>query len=78
MASQHTTPSPANSKKIRFTKESLESLPTPEKRQYVYDDKVIGLGITLMPSGAKIYHVRGTVEGKTKRVTVELHQKLTR
>lgn len=56
--------------KFRFTIDSIESLPTPEKRQYVYDDKVIGLGLTLLPSGKKTFHVRATVEGKTKRITI--------
>lgn len=58
-------------KRFNFTKASLENLPVPDKRDWVYDTKVPQLGLTLQPSGTKSFHIRATVYGQTKRIALE-------
>ncbi len=59
------------SKRFTFTQTSLGDLPTPDKRTWVYDTKVPQLGLTLLPSGTRSFHVRATVYGQTKRIALE-------
>jgi len=41
------------SNRFNFTKASLDALPIPAKRTWVYDTKVPQLGLTLLPSGSR-------------------------
>ncbi|GAB5449921.1 MAG: tyrosine-type recombinase/integrase [Halioglobus sp.] len=60
----------AGSDSINFTQAALNALPVSEKRAYFYDTKVPQLGVTIHPTGKKTFHIRATVKGRTKRVTI--------
>jgi len=72
--SNNTTRAAQRDKKtFRFRQQSLDSLPVPEKRTYYYDDKTPQLGLQHLPpsksypNGKKVFFVRVTLQGKTKR-----------
>lgn len=58
--------------KINFIKASLDALPLPAagKRNYYYDVKMRGLGISITSNGAKSFIVYRWVNGKPERVTL--------
>jgi hypothetical protein len=58
------------SKRFNFTQTSLAALKIPDKRTWVYDTKVPQLGLTLLPSGTRSFHVRATDYGQTKRIAL--------
>jgi integrase len=60
-----------NSNRFKFTKSDLDALPVPRTRMYVYDTKSPQLGLTILPSGTRSFHVRATVYGKTKRIALD-------
>jgi integrase len=60
-----------NSNRFRFTQTDVDALPAPKARTYVYDTKVPQLGLTLLPSGTRSFHVRATVFGSTRRIALE-------
>lgn len=59
---------------LNFTKTALKSLPSPETGRAYYNDDPVkgvrGLGLTVTSSGSKTYHVRATVQGRTKRISI--------
>lgn len=58
--------------KLNFTKRALDSLPLPEQgRVYYLDTKTPRLGLTVTAKGAKSFHVRTTVNGMTKRISLK-------
>jgi len=57
--------------RFNFTQASLDALPVPAKRTWIYDTKVPQLGLTLLPSGTRSFHARATVYGQTKRIALE-------
>ena len=57
-------------KSINFTTAALDALPASGKRTYHYDRKVPQLGVTVFPTGKISFHIRATVQGRTKRVTI--------
>lgn len=58
--------------KLNFTKKSLEALPVPESgRAYYLDTRQPRLGLTITPTGTKSFHVRATVNSKTKRIAIK-------
>ena len=57
--------------KIRFTQASLDAIKPTSGRQYFYDDKVPQLGVTVLPSGKKTFHIRVTDKGRTRRIGIE-------
>lgn len=60
-----------DSTRFTFTRTALEALPVPQRRTYTYDTKVPQLGLTLLPSGTRSFHVRATVHGTTRRIALE-------
>jgi integrase len=58
-------------KRFNFTQTSLDALPVPERRTWVYDTKSPQLGLTLLSTGTRSFHVRATVYGQTKRIGLE-------
>jgi integrase len=54
-------------KSFKFTKGSINAIPSGDKVAYFYDIEVPKLGITRQVSGNKSFHVRQVVDGKTKR-----------
>ncbi len=58
--------------KLNFTKKSVDGLPVPEVgRTYYLDTKQPRLGLTVTARGAKSFHVRSTVNGMTKRISIK-------
>lgn len=58
------------SKPFKFNKTALEGIPTGDKLAYFYDTVIPQLGITRQTSGKLTFHVRTTVDGKTKRIGI--------
>lgn len=59
------------SKSVNFTQASLDAIGAPERgRLYIHDTKIPALGISITANGTKSFFARGTVEGRTKRVTL--------
>ena len=56
--------------KIKFTKTVLEKLSTPEKTTIFWDEKYIGFGVRVQPSGAKTFFFQGRSKGKLIKVTI--------
>jgi hypothetical protein len=54
-------------KPFKFTKASINGIPSGDKLAYFYDTEVPKLGITRQVSGNKSFHVRQVVDGKTQR-----------
>lgn len=63
---------------IKLTKSKVEGLPTPVDGQALYwDDELRGFGVRVTPSGARSYIVQGRVAGKSRRVTLGAHGRIT-
>ncbi len=63
---------------MNLTKSTVESLPVPASGQSLFwDDKLRGFGLRITPSGARSYIVQGRVAGKTRRVTLGAHGRIT-
>ena len=63
---------------MKLTKSKVEGLPIPEQGQGLHwDDELRGFGVRVTPSGARSYVVQGRVAGKTRRVTLGAHGRLT-
>ena len=56
--------------KLNFTKQLINNLPIPanNKRLYIYDQKIPGLGITVTHNGTKSFIVYKKIKGKPQRV----------
>jgi integrase len=62
----------------KLTKSRVESLPNPVAGQSLHwDDELRGFGVRITPSGARSYIVQGRVAGKSRRVTLGAHGRLT-
>ncbi len=59
-------------RKFQFTRERIESLPSPKngQRAYYYDLKVRGLAIAVSPAGKKTFVLYRKIAGRPERVTV--------
>jgi len=63
---------------MKLTKSKVEGLPVPETGQALHwDEELRGFGLRITPSGARSYIVQGRVAGKTRRVTIGAHGRLT-
>lgn len=63
---------------MKLTKSRVEGLPIPAAGQSLHwDDELRGFGVRVTPSGARSYIVQGRVAGKTRRVTLGAHGRLT-
>lgn len=63
---------------MKLTKSRVESLPIPVAGQSLHwDEELRGFGVRITPSGARSYIVQGRVAGKTRRVTLGAHGRLT-
>ncbi|MDP1550508.1 MAG: integrase family protein [Nitrosomonas sp.] len=63
---------------MKLTKSKVEGFPVPIDGQALYwDDELRGFGVRVTPSGARSYIAQGRVSGKTRRVTLGAHGKLT-
>jgi hypothetical protein len=65
-------------KRLKVTKRSVESLPTPERPAVWYDDKLAGFGVRVMPSGRRFYFARyRNKHGRSRWFTIGEHGKVT-
>jgi len=63
---------------MKLTKSRVEAFPIPAAGQAFYwDDELRGFGVRVTPSGARSYIVQGRVAGKTRRVTLGAHGRIT-
>lgn len=63
---------------MKLTKKQVENLPVPATGQTLYwDDELRGFGVRLTTTGARSYIVQGRIHGKTRRVTLGAHGRLT-
>lgn len=58
--------------KFRFTKKSIEDLPTPSKRERVRDTGVRGLILDLYPTGTRTFRVYKKIKGQSSPINVTL------
>ena len=63
---------------MKLTKSRVESLPTPSEGQaFHWDDELRGFGVRVTATGARSYIAQGRAAGKTHRVTLGAHGRLT-
>ncbi len=63
---------------MKLTKSRVEGLPIPAAGQSLHwDDELRGFGVRITPSGARSYIVQGRVAGKSRRVTLGAHGRIT-
>jgi hypothetical protein len=69
---------PSRASRIKVTKRSVGSLPTPDRPAVWYDDKLAGFGVRVMPSGRRFYFARyRNKHGRSRWFTIGEHGKVT-
>ncbi|WP_037309580.1 site-specific integrase [Ruegeria halocynthiae] len=61
----------------KLTKRAVEALPVEVKDYFVWDSQIAGFGVRVMPSGAKTYQAQYRKGGRTRRVSIGRHGKIT-
>ncbi|WP_171172765.1 site-specific integrase [Ruegeria sp. HKCCA0370] len=61
----------------KLTKRAVEALPVEAKDYFVWDSQIAGFGVRVMPSGAKTYQAQYRKGGRTRRVSIGRHGKIT-
>ncbi len=61
----------------KLTKRAVDALSPKAKDYFVWDTQIAGFGIRIMPSGAKTYQAQYRKGGRTRRVSVGRHGKIT-
>lgn len=61
----------------KLTKRAVDALLPNAKDYFVWDTQIAGFGIRIMPSGAKTYQAQYRKGGRTRRVSVGRHGKIT-
>lgn len=61
----------------KLTKRSVEALNIETKDYFVWDSQILGFGVRVMPSGAKTYQAQYRKGGRTRRVSLGRHGKIT-
>lgn len=66
---------------MKLIKRNIDALPTPDKRCYVYDDELSGFGLSILPTGRKVfvahYRVGGGRTGRQRKVTIGIYGTIT-
>ena len=57
----------------KISNRTVEALPVGERDAVFWDGELLGFGVRVYPSGAKVYVVQTRCEGRSKRVTVGRH-----
>lgn len=61
----------------KLTKRVIDALQSEVKDYFVWDSQIAGFGVRVMPSGAKTYQAQYRKGGRTRRVSVGRHGKIT-
>ncbi|MBR9653557.1 site-specific integrase [Thalassovita aquimarina] len=61
----------------KLTKRAVEALRPEAKDYFVWDSQIAGFGVRVMPSGARTYQAQYRKGGRTRRVSVGRHGKIT-
>jgi integrase len=61
----------------KLTKRAVDALEPAAKDYFVWDSQIAGFGLRVMPSGAKTYQAQYRKGGRTRRVSVGRHGKIT-
>ncbi|AUQ65459.1 site-specific integrase [Phaeobacter inhibens] len=61
----------------KLTKRTVEALMPEAKDYFLWDSQIAGFGVRVMPSGAKTYQAQYRKGGRTRRVSVGRHGKIT-
>ncbi len=61
----------------KLTKRVVDALKAETKDYFIWDTQIAGFGIRIMPSGAKTYQAQYRKGGRTRRVSVGRHGKIT-
>ena len=61
----------------KLTKRVVDALQSETKDYFVWDSQIAGFGLRVMPSGAKTYQAQYRKGGRTRRVSIGRHGKIT-
>lgn len=61
----------------KLTKRTVDALKPEDRDFFIWDSQIAGFGIRIMPSGAKTYQAQYRKGGRTRRVSVGRHGKIT-
>lgn len=61
----------------KLTKRTIDSLQAEARDYFVWDSQIAGFGVRVMPSGAKTYQAQYRSGGRTRRVSLGRHGKIT-
>ncbi|WP_270921309.1 tyrosine-type recombinase/integrase, partial [Parasedimentitalea psychrophila] len=61
----------------KLTKRVVDALQSEAKDYFVWDSQIAGFGLRVMPSGAKTYQAQYRKGGRTRRVSIGRHGKIT-
>lgn len=61
----------------KLTKRTVDALQPKSKDYFIWDTQIAGFGVRIMPSGAKTYQAQYRRGGRTRRVSVGRHGKIT-
>jgi integrase len=61
----------------KLTKRAIDALKPEAKDFFVWDSQIAGFGVRVMPSGAKTYQAQYRKGGRTRRVSLGRHGKIT-
>jgi integrase len=61
----------------KLTKRAIDALKPEAKDYFVWDSQIAGFGVRVMPSGAKTYQAQYRKGGRTRRVSLGRHGKIT-
>ncbi len=62
---------------VKLTKRTVEALQAQSNDYFVWDSQIAGFGVRVMPSGAKSYQAQYRKGGRTRRVSLGRHGKIT-
>ncbi|PUB10179.1 Arm DNA-binding domain-containing protein [Yoonia sediminilitoris] len=61
----------------KLTKRTIDALKSEAAEFFVWDSQIAGFGVRVLPSGAKTYQAQYRKGGRTRRVSLGRHGKIT-